>query len=267
VIGTGNYIDDIDEIIKLQSEEINASRSHILFEALLVLCLVIILITLISIYIGRKIAKPIAIVTTAANALAKGEMIADISVNSNDETKDLAIAFNSMKANIQTLIDETTKLSKVAATGHLAYRAKTDNLDGSYREIVVGINTALDNLITPLNISAEYIERISKGDIPLIISEEFQGDFNIIKDNLNQCIYSIKLLVTDSNELFNAAILGNLNYRADTQQHNGEFRNIISGVNSTMDRLVGLIDQMPLAVQIVDKNNVVLFENKYISNY
>lgn len=266
VIGTGNYVDDIDNIVSKQVEEIREQKSGVLIKSILALLFVLIVISIISIYIGRKIAKPITIVTEAANALAKGEKVNDIEVNANDETKHLATAFNLMKSKIQALIDETSKLSQAAAKGHLDYRAKANDLDGSYREIIIGINAALDNLISPLNVSAEYIDRISKGDIPPIILDEFQGDFNMIKNNLNQCIKSVQLLVADSNEIFQSAIDGNLNYRADAQQHNGEFRNVISGVNSTMDRLVGLIDQMPLAIQIVDKDSNILFQNKHLSN-
>ncbi len=266
VIGTGNYVDDIDNIVSKQAEEIREQKSGVLIKSVLTLLFVLILISIIAIYVGRKISKPITIVTEAANSLAKGEKVDDIKVNSNDETKHLATAFNLMKSKIQTLIDETSKLSQAAANGHLDYRAKANDLDGSYREIIIGINAALDNLISPLNVSAEYIDRISKGDIPPQITDEFQGDFNMIKNNLNQCIKSIQLLVADSNEIFNSAINGNLNFRADAQQHNGEFRNIISGVNATMDRLVGLIDQMPLSIQIVDKDSNVLFQNKHLSN-
>jgi len=36
--------------------------------------------------------------------------------------------------------------------------------------------------------AAEYVERISNRDIPEKITDEYNGDFNEIKDNLNKCI-------------------------------------------------------------------------------
>ena len=36
--------------------------------------------------------------------------------------------------------------------------------------------------------SAEYMDRISKGDIPPKITDNYNGDFNEIKNNLNACI-------------------------------------------------------------------------------
>jgi len=36
----------------------------------------------------------------------------------------------------------------------------------------------------------------------------------------------------------------------------------VEGINATLDRLVGLIDNMPLPVQIVDGKNNVIYSNK-----
>ena len=38
--------------------------------------------------------------------------------------------------------------------------------EGDFRKIVEGVNDTLDAVIGPLNVAAEYVERISRGDIP-----------------------------------------------------------------------------------------------------
>ena len=45
-----------------------------------------------------------------------------------------------------------------------------------------------DAFVAPINVTAEYVDRISKGDIPPKITDTYSGDFNEIKNNLNQCI-------------------------------------------------------------------------------
>ena len=45
--------------------------------------------------------------------------------------------------------------------------------------------------------SAEYVDRISKGDIPPKITDAYIGDFNEIKNNLNVCIDSVGRVVAD----------------------------------------------------------------------
>jgi methyl-accepting chemotaxis protein len=56
---------------------------------------------------------------------------------------------------------------------------------------VRGVNSILDAVITPLNFTANYIDRISKGDIPPQITDTYHGDFNTIKNNLNTLIVAM----------------------------------------------------------------------------
>jgi hypothetical protein len=62
--------------------------------------------------------------------------------------------------------------------GKLAERGKPDQFQGAYAEIVRGVNDILDAVIGPLNVSAKYVELISKGDIPAAITDTYNGDFN-----------------------------------------------------------------------------------------
>ena len=51
-----------------------------------------------------------------------------------------------------------------------------------------GVNKTLDAVIGPLNVSARYVDQISKGDMPALITDNYNGDFNLIKNNLNALI-------------------------------------------------------------------------------
>jgi hypothetical protein len=90
----------------------------------------------------------------------------------------------------------------------------------------------MDAVIKPLNVSAEYRDRISKGDIPPKITDSYNGDFNEVKNNLNVCIDAVNALV-DTGTLVHAAAEGRLDVRADAANHQGDFRKIVQGVNDT----------------------------------
>ena len=53
------------------------------------------------------------------------------------------------------------------------------------------MNKLIDAFVAPINVTAEYVDRISKGDIPPKITDTYHGDFNEIKNNLNACIDAI----------------------------------------------------------------------------
>ena len=62
-------------------------------------------------------------------------------------------------------------------------------------------------VIGPLNVASNYVDRISKGAIPEKITDQYNGDFNTIKNNLNMCINAINTLVADANMLAQAGVM------------------------------------------------------------
>ena len=76
---------------------------------------------------------------------------------------------------------------------------------GDFRKIVEGVNHTLDAVINPLNTAASYVDSIAKGHIPAKITDDYKGDFNALKNNLNQCIEAVNNLVTDANTLAQGA--------------------------------------------------------------
>jgi methyl-accepting chemotaxis protein len=143
-----------------------------------------------------------------------------------------------MKTSILALVTDGVTLTKAMLDGKLAVRADAAKHQGDFRKVIEGFNVSLDNVIKPLNVSAEYMDRISKGDIPPKITDAYAGDFNAVKNNLNVCIDSIRALVADAVLLAKAAADGRVGVRADATKHDGDYRKIIEGVNSTLDAVV-----------------------------
>jgi methyl-accepting chemotaxis protein len=179
------------------------------------------------------------------------------------ENDKLMPAYISMMANIQLLVDESHDLTKAAVEGKLDVRADTSRLKGEYKSLIEGVNATLDAVIGPLIVAAEYMERISRGDIPDIITDDYKGDFNEIKNNLNQCIVAVNMLVEDAGMLAKAGVEGRLETRADINRHYGDFRNIIEGVNSTLDAVVRPVNEaMRVSNELAKGNFTVRIDEK-----
>jgi methyl-accepting chemotaxis protein len=163
---------------------------------------------------------------------------------------------------IKKVVSQTKSLVNSALEGKLAVRANAEDTNEEFRDIVVGINNTLDAIIGPLNVAAEYVDRISKGNLPPKITDSYHGDFNEIKNNLNACIDAINLLITDAVLLSEAAVEGKLYFRVNASEHQGDFARIINGVNATIDSLVGLIDNMPTPCMLINTDFEVYYMNK-----
>jgi len=143
-----------------------------------------------------------------------------------------------VRANLKSVIADIDGLVQSALAGRLSTRADATRHQGDFRKIVQGVNATLDAVIGPLNMAAEYVDRISKGDIPPAIADAYAGDFNEIKLNLNTCVVSIDALVSDTNLLVEAAVAGRLQTRADASRHQGDYRRIVEGINRTLDAVI-----------------------------
>ncbi len=125
--------------------------------------------------------------------LAAGNLDLNLEVGAGDEavqtTRDNFIRINDSVTQardaIAALASDANMLARAAVEGKLAARADATAHQGAYRTIVQGVNDTLDAVIGPLNVAAEYVDRISKGEIPPQIVDEYRGDFNELKTNLN----------------------------------------------------------------------------------
>ena len=142
----------------------------------------------------------------------------------------ILISFN-INGIIKTLIGETNILVEAAINGNLDKRANTQKINFEFRAIPEGINNTLNAVILPLNVAAEYVDMISNGNIPEKISDNYNGDFNTIKINLNKCIDALNGVTHEMNTMSIAHGNGDTDVKIDSLQFEGVYRVMASGVN------------------------------------
>ncbi|SFM40881.1 methyl-accepting chemotaxis protein [Methanolobus profundi] len=154
----------------------------------------------------------------------------------SDEKND----FVEIKQNNSNAVEEILRLVEAALEGKLDTRARVDGYEGTDREILKGINTLLDLLIGPLNVSAEYIYQISKGEIPEKITEDYKGDLNVIKNNINECIDSLGGMA-EVNTVLQRMAVNDLTVNVEGN-YQGIYAEVGSAVNEVRDRLMHVTD-------------------------
>ncbi len=167
-----------------------------------------------------------------------GDLESSRKVGRRCEQDVLTPSFIACMENIQRLVDDVNRLSEGAVAGRLDTRIDVVAHQGEYRRVVEGINDTMDAVIGPLNIAAEYVERISHGDIPEKITEEARGDFNEIKNNLNNLIDNITALVEEIGVVITGGVEGKTSQRAKVDRVEGTYAKILTGVNSIMDTVL-----------------------------
>ena len=205
---------------------------------------------------------PLSVAAEYVNRISKGDVPPKITGQYHGDFNEIKNNLNTCIDAVNALITDAGMLAQAAVEGKLTTRANAARHQGDFRIIVQGVNQTLDAVIGPLTVAAKYVDRISKGDIPLRITDSYNGDFNEIKNNLNTCIDAVNSLVADANMLAQAAMEGKLLTRVDADRHHGDFRKIIAGVNSTIGTLVGHLDALPSPVMIIDRLMNINYMNR-----
>src|ERR1039457_6479294 len=203
-----------------------------------------------------SVIKPLNMSAEYMDRISKGDIPPKI-------TDTYAGDFNEVKNNLNVCIDAISRLvgdglglTQSMLEGKLAARADAAQHHGDFKKILEGFNLALDNVIKPLNVSAEYMDRISKGDIPPKITDTYQGDFNEVKNNLNVCIDAIGRLVADGVALTQEMVEGKLAMRADAAKHQGDFKKILEGFNRTLDAILHPIGEGNRVLTLIRGGNL-----------
>lgn len=209
--------------------------------------------------------------------IAKGDMSAHIDQVFSGEHERIRNAVNGVADVTRLMHQEINRMVDAARHGNLAVRGKPELFDGEYAETIRGINEMLDAILAPIRAGNRILQKISKGDLRERVEIECVGDHAKIKDAINAVhdwlneliVYvtrisegdmtadfrkasdndqlhgplvlmrdNMKSVISDVDMLVTAGTEGKLMTRADPSKHQGDFRTIVEGINTTLETVV-----------------------------
>jgi methyl-accepting chemotaxis protein len=192
---------------------------------------------------------PINVTAEYVDRISKGDIPPTITDNYNGDFNEIKKNLNQCIEVMNGLLSETNTLILATQDGKLQTRGNAQKFAGGWGKLVGGVNDLIDAFVAPINVTAEYVERISTGNIPQKITDIYKGDFNEIKNNLNQCIDAVNGLISEAKKLSQAAAEGNLDVRADDAKFHGEYREIIRGMNATLQGFATPVNEIGQTLQ------------------
>ncbi len=132
-------------------------------------------------------------VVTALEALSRGDLTADATIESGDQdTADAARSFGTIGAAISRSVEavraltaDADRLAQAAVAGQLKTRADAGKHQGDFKKIVEGVNQTLDAVMAPIDESARVLELLAGRDLRARVHGKFQGDHARIKESVN----------------------------------------------------------------------------------
>ena len=282
--------------VDLSADDIIKQANQLMYLLIAIAAIGLVVMFIVSrLLIKRIVIRPLKEIVLTAGSLASGDVNVNLNIKSDDEIGQLAHAFQEMIEHIREqanaaeriaagdlsvkivpksdkdilsasllnvigelgrLSTETGTLTRAALDGDLSVRGNADAFSGGYKDILNGVNAVMNALIEPLLMSAGCIERISKGDIPPLITDEYHGDFNEIKNNLNHCIDVMNGLINESSKITSAIKEGKLDLRGNSAEFNGSWGKLISGVNDLIEAFVAPIGIMAEYMERIGRGEI-----------
>jgi len=248
-----------------------------------------------GVFIARSISKPLARLAETAKHISLGDVNQEVDYHAGDEVGSLAESFRALVSYIRgvsevlekmaagdlsaqvepkserdiltksyqrtvsavkALASDVSLLSEAATQGKLAIRADVSKHQGDYRKVAVGVNDTLDAVITPLNVAAQYVEMISKGDIPAPITDTYHGDFNAIKNNLNALIAAMNEITKASEEIAHGNLTVEIRERSAKDKLMQALSSMVAGLMRTVSEIRGIAGEVSAASQSISTASV-----------
>jgi len=165
-----------------------------------------------------SVVNPLNVAAKYIDQISKGNMPAKIEETYYGDFNQIKTNLNQCIEAINLLIEDANMLSAAAVEGKLTTRANAQKHKGDYRKIVEGVNNTLDAVVDPLNVAAEYIAKISIGEIPPIITQHYNGEFNLIKNNLNLLIKALTQIIEKAKLVAKGDLTIEMNKRSDKDE-------------------------------------------------
>ncbi|WOF17236.1 methyl-accepting chemotaxis protein [Methanoplanus sp. FWC-SCC4] len=210
----------------------------------------------------EDVAEPLTSTATFIEKIGRGEIPQKI-------THERKGYFNTIKNDLNLLIEEInilesdlSGLAKRHKEGDIEARCHPEKLSGVYSKIAQGINDTIDEISNPVFEAFEILDLYSKGDFSQEM-RELAGKQIIMTETINGIRKNLIEVINEIGTLVENATSGEINYRADDSAHSGAYKEVIQGVNETMDVLVTpMKEAIRVTSEFADCNYNARFDTK-----
>ncbi len=151
--------------------------------------------------------------------------------------------------------DAIIALVEAASYGDLTKRVPLEGKRGFLLDLSQNLNNLLDAITPPLTLATDYFKNIADGNIPPRISEEFKGEYNVLRKSINATVgilngfYNSIIFVTAEHEK------GDIDALMDTSRFNGIYKSMAEGVNNLVNGQIDIYKQTLARVKEFGEGN------------
>lgn len=154
VIGTGNYIDDIDKTVLAEQEKNSEQLMRTILSLTLITLLAIGLAAIIALSFGKRIAQPIIAMAETIEEISEGNLLVSLEAKQKDEIGNMGRSMQKMIANLTELVErikdgahninnaskEVSSSAEAIAQGANEQASSTEEISSSMEQMAASIS-------------------------------------------------------------------------------------------------------------------------------
>lgn len=217
----------------IKNSEAKASSST--FFLIIFVTMGFILALVLGISLSGSISKNLTKIKISAQKLADGDFTHNIDISTKDEIGELQKSVNMVKDNINKLSESVLifiDLSKAGKIDEIKFEEKQFN--GTYKEIVAGLNTAASTINVPLNEALYISELVAKGNLTQQVDGNYEGAWNRLKIATNNIIGANKTMVDKAKSIASGDLTVELTKRSDKDDLIQAFSDMIGAMSKVI---------------------------------
>jgi len=137
-------------------------------------------------------------VADIANKIAAGDLSANIELKSGD-TNSVFYSMKAMQDNLTKIVSEITAIVASANKGDFSTKMDLNGKAGYTKELSELLNQLSDTVDTAFKDTIQVSEALEQGDLTQIVTRDYQGAFDQVKQSLNNTVAKLSQVISEVN--------------------------------------------------------------------
>jgi signal transduction histidine kinase/HAMP domain-containing protein/ActR/RegA family two-component response regulator len=178
-------------------------------------------------------------ISSAATAIAQGDLSRKITVGARGEVAELADTINALTDTLRRFADEVTRVAREVGTdGRLGGQAAVPNVAGTWKDLTDAVNLMAENLTAQVRGIAQVATAVATGDLTQKITVDARGEILELTSTVNTMVDQLSSFADEVTRVAReVGTEGRLGGQAQVRGVSGTWRDLTDNVNSMASNL------------------------------
>ena len=210
-----------------------------------------------AVLITRSIVRPMAEVTSVADAVARGQLDREIIIDDRSETGKLLGSMQRMQTQVKSVIAALAEMTRRHDEGQISFRIDDSTFPGDYGRMVRDTNTLVAQHIGVKMSAVNVMRRYAVGDLSVDM-DRLPGEKAVITEAMDMCKANLSAINGEIKRLSTAAASGDFTQRGDVEKYQHDFREMVGGLNGLMQTTDGNLAEVSKLLQAIARGDLTV---------